>query len=243
MSRTDTWMPLFIGDYTADTMRLTTLEHGAYLLLLMDYWRQGPLPDDDHELAAIARVDRKVWDNGIGRSIRRYFQLHDDGLLHQKRADAERGRALEISEKRRTAVSQRADRTAYKPSTIEPTNDLQLNTHARVAVQSQSQIQKKEPSLRSGQTRKSSEANGTRLPDNWNPGSEGATFAKDLGLHPETTFARFADYWRAQPGSKGRKADWPATWRNWCRKEGDDRGTAPRQPNNREPIGVSGALF
>lgn len=28
---------------------------------------------------------------------------------------------------------------------------------------------------------------------------------------------KFVDYWCAQPGAKGRKVDWPATWRNWIR--------------------------
>ena len=38
-------------------------------------------------------------------------------------------------------------------------------------------------------------------------------------LDPDSVFARFADYWRAQPGAKGRKSDWLATWRNWVRDE------------------------
>ncbi len=37
-----------------------------------------------------------------------------------------------------------------------------------------------------------------------------------------SVFDSFGDYWRAQPGTKGRKSDWLATWRNWCRKE-DER--------------------
>lgn len=31
-------------------------------------------------------------------------------------------------------------------------------------------------------------------------------------------FEVFKDYWIAQPGQKGVKTDWLATWRNWCRK-------------------------
>lgn len=31
--------------------------------------------------------------------------------------------------------------------------------------------------------------------------------------------ALFFDYWIAQPGAKGRKLDWSATWRNWVRNE------------------------
>jgi hypothetical protein len=36
-------------------------------------------------------------------------------------------------------------------------------------------------------------------------------------LDPEGAFATFRDYWVAQPGAKGCKLDWPATWRNWVR--------------------------
>ena len=55
MSRTDTWMPLYIGDYLADTTHLSMAEHGAYLLLIMTYWRTGPLPDNDKALANMPR--------------------------------------------------------------------------------------------------------------------------------------------------------------------------------------------
>ncbi|MDR3534004.1 MAG: DUF1376 domain-containing protein [Rhodopila sp.] len=147
MSRADAWMPLYIADYLADTMRLTTEEHGAYLLLLMEYWRQGPLPDDDRELSSITKVDRKTWDKTVGPAVKRYFQKQEDGMLHQKRIDAERTKASEISQKRRNAVSQRADRNpspathiADKTATNDLTNVDHLNTHARVAVPSPSPL-------------------------------------------------------------------------------------------------------
>jgi hypothetical protein len=41
--------------------------------------------------------------------------------------------------------------------------------------------------------------------------------------------ATFVDYWIAQPGQKGVKSDWEATWRNWMRrKEGDLMGKASK---------------
>ena len=36
-------------------------------------------------------------------------------------------------------------------------------------------------------------------------------------LEPVQTFEKFKDYWIAQPGQKGVKLDWDATWRNWVR--------------------------
>jgi Helix-turn-helix domain len=47
----------------------------------------------------------------------------------------------------------------------------------------------------------------------------------------------FVDYWRAVPGVKGRKSDWPATWRNWVRREAERRpgsggaSAGPRGPH------------
>lgn len=112
MSRTDTWMPLYVADYLADTMALSAEEHGAYLLLLMDYWRHGPLLDDDKKLAAIARVDRRSWNNSVGPAVRAYFAVGEDGRLHQKRMDGERQHASDLSAKRRIAGATRRSETA-----------------------------------------------------------------------------------------------------------------------------------
>lgn len=41
--------------------------------------------------------------------------------------------------------------------------------------------------------------------------------------------AKFRDHWIAQPGMKGRKTDWEATWRNWMRKANADRLIAEKR--------------
>lgn len=69
----------------------------------------------------------------------------------------------------------------------------------------------------------------TALPD------EAREFAVSEGISPQDTeriFDTFRDYWTAVPGSKGCKTDWPATWRNWVRRE-KGNGTSRRSGASR----------
>jgi uncharacterized protein YdaU (DUF1376 family) len=54
-------MPLYPGDYLRDTRHLTTLQHGAYLLLIMEYWVKGRLPSTDSERRRITALSAKQW--------------------------------------------------------------------------------------------------------------------------------------------------------------------------------------
>lgn len=84
----DAYMPLWIGDYLADTTHLTTEQHGAYLLLLMAYWRKGgPLPADEPTLARIAKMTTHKWK--ATRPIMVALFIEEEGVWRSKRADAE----------------------------------------------------------------------------------------------------------------------------------------------------------
>jgi uncharacterized protein YdaU (DUF1376 family) len=96
------WMPLYVSDYLGDTRRLTTLQHGAYMLLIMEYWQHGGLPDDDQELADIAGLEISEW-----MEIRpRLAKLFKDGWRH-KRIDEELAKASEISDRRKASAERR----------------------------------------------------------------------------------------------------------------------------------------
>lgn len=100
MKKNDLWMPLNVGDYLADTGHLTTTQHGAYLLLIMHYWRKRGLPDDDKQLAAIAKLPLRIWLDSK-ETIQAFFH---DGWFH-KRIEIELQKRAEVSAKRAVAGS------------------------------------------------------------------------------------------------------------------------------------------
>jgi len=75
---------------------------------------------------------------------------------------------------------------------------------------------------------------GHRLPPDWRPTpqdwvtAEALMGADALPLELE----KFNDYWKQQPGSKGVKLDWNATWRTWIRRAVEFR-TARGNTNGR----------
>lgn len=77
------------------------------------------------------------------------------------------------------------------------------------------------------ETKERARARGARLtlevlPDEWRAWAN----ARAPSVDADEAFAYFADYWHAQPGQKGVKADWFATWRNWIRREAKSNGHA-----------------
>lgn len=71
---------------------------------------------------------------------------------------------------------------------------------------------------------------GSRLPADWKPDAELTLWTArnvpsvNVGIEAE----KFRDYWHGKAGKDGRKADWPATWRNWVRRAAERVG-APVQ--------------
>ena len=92
------WMPFYIADYLADTRRLSLAEHGAYMLLIMEYWRNGGLPDDDKKLARIIGATTEEWAE-IRDTIANFFE---DGWKHN-RIDREIADANDAYERRASA--------------------------------------------------------------------------------------------------------------------------------------------
>jgi uncharacterized protein YdaU (DUF1376 family) len=122
-------MPLYVADYLRDTRRLTAAEHGAYLLLIMEYWTSGCLPEDDGQLSRIACMTAAEW-RRAKPNVKPFFS---DGWKH-KRIDAEIAKSIELSNKRSEAAKQKGS----KRQAIAEQEHQQLDTHAGATSQSPS---------------------------------------------------------------------------------------------------------
>lgn len=103
-----------IGDYLKDTARLSLPEHGAYLVLLSDYYgNEKPLPADYESLYRIARAMSKSEQAAVRSVADAFFKVAADGLRHNKRADEELEKAasrMDGSENRRANERERQKR-------------------------------------------------------------------------------------------------------------------------------------
>jgi uncharacterized protein YdaU (DUF1376 family) len=84
----DHWMKFNIGDYLADTMHLSCMQHGIYLLLIMAYFKQGSLPDEERVLARICTLSPALW-RRHSPAVMAMFYRDKVGKWRHKRIDAE----------------------------------------------------------------------------------------------------------------------------------------------------------
>ncbi|MFA5801555.1 MAG: DUF1376 domain-containing protein [Thermoleophilia bacterium] len=100
----------FVGDYQSDTDHLSTEEHGAYLLLLMHYWRKGFLKKDPSKLKNICKLSRFKF-NKYFPTLMEFFE-ESDGFLINKRMEKELQYAGKKSEHARRAAQAKWDAVA-----------------------------------------------------------------------------------------------------------------------------------
>jgi uncharacterized protein YdaU (DUF1376 family) len=103
-------MPLFWGDFLANTMHLSAQEAGAYLFLIAHAWEHdGKIPAEPARLCRIAHV-RQEWWKRVWKALEHFFEpeslgTHMCGYTHV-RVTAELQRLGKISNNRKAAAVQ-----------------------------------------------------------------------------------------------------------------------------------------
>lgn len=209
------WMPLYIADYLADTAHLSAAEHGAYLLLIMHYWRAGSLPHDDKKLARIARCTDRQW-----RDMRDTIAgLFGPDWSH-KRVENELDKARSKSQARSEAGKHGAEAKSLKNKDAPQAIACDLPEQKPAIVQASSSEPQSERKIEGARKRA---APAQLIPPTWEMDEDDLSYAIDCGMDMGTAVEqqeRFKD--RSQ--AKGEKyVSIKAAWRTWCRNWRDWR--------------------
>jgi uncharacterized protein YdaU (DUF1376 family) len=249
------YYPMYPADFEADTSHLTLAEDGAYNRLLRLCWRTPgcSLPNDrpwiHRRMRCVTDDDRAVVDTVLDE----FFVLRA-GRLSNTRLSREWASANASHERRKLSGSRGGLAKSRKNNESEPTNTLAkpkqpepepyIKKERPIGLSKESTPEPPhdpasgaapQSAARPAETTGPPKSpRGTRicvetLPDDWR------LFALDAKHpSPDREFQVFRDYWIAQPGQRGVKADWLATWRNWIRKAVSELGTGP--PGGRRPM-------
>jgi uncharacterized protein YdaU (DUF1376 family) len=190
-----------IGDYQSHTSHLSDIEDLVYRRLLDWYYlHECPIPLNEAEVSRQIRMRSHT--ESIAIVLQEYFERTDDGWIHH-RANKEIAKADDKSEK--ASASAKA-RWSKKDANALPTQSESNATHNTLPITQDTKPIKENKK-------------GSRLSQDW-------FLTKSLGdwatqerpdLDVRQVAEQFKDYWIAQPGQKGVKLDWDATWRNWVR--------------------------
>jgi uncharacterized protein YdaU (DUF1376 family) len=199
-----------IGDYRRDASHLTLLEHGVYRQLLDTYYLdEKPLTRDLTALMRTHCIRSAEEQQALKNVLKDFFDDTPEGFIHRgcdRVIEAYRKKSRMASESAKARWSQ--SHANALPTESESNADGMLTNNHKPITNNQEPIKK--PMQR-----------GTRLPADSPLSEDWILFCRQErpDLVPSDVYAEFRDYWVAQPGQKGVKTDWPATWRNWVRRQ------------------------
>lgn len=101
--KTDIWMPLYINDYLADTLHLTAEESGAYMLIILNYWKRGGIGGDIDRICKYSRCACS-----ITQALLEEFFEYADGEWKHHRIDREMVKAKQNKTKKKERAQKAA---------------------------------------------------------------------------------------------------------------------------------------
>lgn len=226
------WYPSI---FRADTQHLTLAEDAAYRRLIDHYMEtRAPLSPDNRSLARIIGIgyDEWLW---ISVNVLKFFKNNPAGLLTHTFCDETLAKHAS-----RIAKSRYNGKSGGRPKSL---NKINNNPAGSKTITQQQPITEKKASTILGEIVSNKNTpigvqKGSRFalpspPKDWVDFCRNEKPQRD----PYQIFQIFRDYWIAQPGAKGVKLDWTATWRNWIRRESnhetDIRGNKPNSGENK----------
>ena len=194
-----------IADYRKDTSHLSTIEHGIYRQLIDWYYLdEKPIPLETQVVYRRLRLGSDMEFSSLQNVLSDFFKEGKTGYVH-KRIEVEIKDYHEQVEKNKNN-GKLGGRPKKTQSVIDGlSNESQNNPNHKPLTINHKPIDKNKK--------------GSRLSPDFLFTGDWLAFCKQErpDLEPVQTFEKFKDYWISQPGQKGVKLDWFATWRNWVR--------------------------
>lgn len=218
--------------WAAREARAFTLEQrGAYDVLLEKLARQGWVPDEPAQLAAIVGTTRTLFVRHIASAVLPLLIPHPfrPGCLTHVRIAADlhrKGHRFGFVFENGEAIRPEPRAKAAEPVPAPPPSPEPVPEKKEVVVEF--------PKFPPADTTRS--LRGKRLTDAWHPGADGIAYAEKLGLDSERALEDFRDYWIPKTGKNATSLDWGRTWKSWCRKAADFSTRRGQPPQPRLPL-------
>jgi uncharacterized protein YdaU (DUF1376 family) len=216
------YIQLYVADYLASTMHLSVDEHGAYLLLIMNYWQTGK-PIKEKHIRSIAKLDNERYENVIA-TLKEFFNVTEDGFWIHDRIERDLINVYEKSRKaseagKKSAIKRWGNNKKITNVITNVTDPLQQNGNHKDKDKDKEYIKESNTltSITKDQRSGSRLASDWYLPEDWL--SEAKAIRSDLSTEQiRRESESFKDYWVGKAGKDAAKLDWQATWRNWIRR-------------------------
>ena len=109
----------YVGDYARDTRGLSLVEHGAYNLLLDDYYSNGCLEHSLEQCFRVCMAFEQVERDAVKSVLDKFFIPLPDGGYYHKRVEEEIAKQTKAYEAR-LLKSKRAANARWNPSSNAP---------------------------------------------------------------------------------------------------------------------------
>lgn len=200
------------SDWLAGTRGLTASETGVYITLIaMMYEAEGPIPSDPKRLSRLCGSTPAAFQKSVDGLISTGKITLDERGFFNRRVEKE----IEKRSEKRASASESAKARWEKTKQKQCSDDANASNSQCVRNANQKPYREKE------EANASSKKPASRLPPDWRLPATWGEWAMSEGMAEPMVrqeAAKFHDYWKGVPGSKGVKLDWLATWRNWVRK-------------------------
>ncbi len=227
------YFDFYPSDFMHGVRGLSAQEVGVYTMMLCRiYEENGPVEYHVMRLATYCGMRESTFVKTVEKLIELGKLDLVNGMISNHRAEAEissRAHKLKINSKAGKASAEKRQQKQRMTSTdVQQTfnhTDTDTDTDNTSSLRSDVTAQAPAKAKR-----------GSRLPDDF---MADISEAVRLGLSEQDAHReadKFRDYWASQPGQRGVKLDWPATWRNWCRsaveRKQPRRNETPPKPRN-----------